>query len=149
MNLQELYQELILDHGRHPRNLGTCEPTTHRAEGFNPLCGDRFTVTLSSDGETIEQVRFEGSGCAISTASASLMTEALIGRSVGEVAPLFEAVHDLCTGRRAADPHHDDDLGKLVVFGGVQNFPMRVKCATLPWHTLKAALEGQELVSTE
>ncbi len=144
-DLMELYQETILDHGRHPRNTGACDPATHRAEGHNPLCGDRFTVTLNVVDGRIEDVRFEGSGCAISTASASLMTEALKGREVSEVAPLFDAVHGLCTG----DPHHAGDLGKLVVFGGVANFPMRVKCATLPWHTLKAALEGNQSVSTE
>ena len=144
-DLLELYQETILDHGRRPRNFGTCDPSTHHAEGYNPLCGDRFTLTLLVEGERIADVRFDGSGCAISTASASLMTEALKGRSVHEFGPLFEAVHGLCTG----DPHHDGDLGKLVVFGGVANFPMRVKCATLAWHTVKAALEGGNSVTTE
>jgi nitrogen fixation NifU-like protein len=144
-DLLALYQETILDHGRRPRNFGVCDPATHQAEGFNPLCGDHFTVTLRSDGETLETICFEGTGCAISTASASLMTEALRGRSLGDVDALFAAVHAMCTG----DPHHGDDLGKLVVFGGVAKFPMRVKCATLPWHTLKAALKGDESASTE
>ena len=134
-----------MDHGRRPRNFGVCDPTTHEAEGFNPLCGDHFTVTLATDGQTLQDIRFEGSGCAISTASASLMTEALKGRSLRDVDGLFEAVHALCTG----DPHHGDDLGKLVVFSGVANFPMRVKCATLPWHTLKAALKGDKSAMTE
>lgn len=144
-DLMELYQETILDHGRRPRNFGAAEPCTHRAEGYNPLCGDRLTLTIRVADDTIEEVCFDGSGCAISTASASLMTEALKGRPVTEVDPLFESVHALCTG----DPHHAGDLGKLIVFGGVANFPMRVKCATLAWHTLKAALEGKESVSTE
>lgn len=144
-DLLELYQETILDHGRRPRNFGRCEPATHSAQGHNPLCGDQLEVTVQVQDGALRVVRFEGSGCAISTASASLMTEALTGRLVQDVDPLFQAVHALCTG----DPHHDDDLGKLVVFGGVANFPMRVKCATLAWHTLKAALEGGESASTE
>ena len=129
-DLMDLYQEMILDHGRHPRNFGRCDPATHHACGHNPLCGDQLEVTMQVEGSRVAAIRFEGSGCAISTASASLMTEALAGKDVDEVGPLFEAVHALCTG----DPHHDGDLGKLVVFGGVANFPMRVKCATLAWH---------------
>ena len=144
-DLMDLYQETILDHGRRPRNTGACDPETHHAEGYNPLCGDRFNLSVRVTGDVIDEVRFTGSGCAISTASASLMTEALKGHKVDEFGGLFEAVHGLCTG----DPHHGDDLGKLIVFGGVANFPMRVKCATLAWHTLKAALEGSESVSTE
>ncbi|NCG18245.1 MAG: SUF system NifU family Fe-S cluster assembly protein [Rhodobacterales bacterium] len=144
-DLLVLYQEMILDHGRKPRNFGRCDPASHHADGYNPLCGDRFTVTLQVDADVITDIQFEGSGCAISTASASLMTEALKGRAASDVPGLFEAVHGLCTG----DAPNTDKLGKLVVFGGVANFPMRVKCATLPWHTLKAALKGEESVSTE
>lgn len=143
--LMDLYQETILDHGRRPRNQGSCDPETHQAEGYNPLCGDRFHISLQVEGDTIRDVKFTGSGCAISTASASLMSEALIGRKTDEFESIFEAVHGLCTG----DPHHAGDLGKLIVFGGVANFPMRVKCATLAWHTVKAAIEGEESVSTE
>jgi len=144
-DLLELYQETILDHGRRPRNFGVCDHATHSADGHNPLCGDQLHLTVRVRDETFEAVCFEGSGCAISTASASLMTEALTGVPVSEFPALFEAVHGLCTG----DPHQHSDLGKLVVFGGVASFPMRVKCATLCWHTLKAALEGMESVSTE
>ena len=144
-DLLALYQETILDHGRSPRNFGRCDHPSHQARGYNPLCGDDLTVTLEVDGETIRSIRFEGAGCAISTASASLMTEALVGCCKADVKPLFEAVHALCT----TGAHHKEDLGKLVVFGGVANFPMRVKCATLGWHTLKAALEGEETVTTE
>lgn len=143
--LMDLYQETILDHGRHPRNFGRCEAHTHEADGFNPMCGDKLHLTLEIRDDRVVRVCFDGSGCAISTASASLMTEAMTGRSVAEFEPLFEAVHALCTG----DPHHESDLGKLVVFGGVANFPMRVKCATLAWHTMKAALKGEELATTE
>ncbi len=141
----DLYQEMTLDHGRRPRNFGTCEPHTHEAEGYNPLCGDRFHLSLRVEDGVIAEVQFSGSGCAISTASASLMTEAMTGREVGDFDPLFDSVHALCTG----DLHHEGDLGKLIVFGGVANFPMRVKCATLAWHTLKAALQGEKSVSTE
>ena len=144
-DLMDLYQETILEHGRRPRNFGEVDPCTHKAEGYNPLCGDHFHLTVDVEDGVIQKVGFTGSGCAISTASASLMTEALSGRPVEAFAPLFEAVHGLCTG----DPHHEGDLGKLIVFGGVANFPMRVKCATLAWHTMKAALEGKESVSTE
>lgn len=145
-DLSDLYQETILDHGRHPRNHGPLEGATHRAEGYNPLCGDRFTVHLKVVGGTIEDARFEGSGCAISTASASLMTESLKGRPTAAFPHLFEQVHELVTGNL---PEDDEALGKLVVFSGVAAFPMRVKCAILAWHTSKAALEGEEVVSTE
>ena len=145
MSASDLYQETILDHGRRPRNFGAPEAHSHSAEGYNPLCGDRFRVYLTLDGDRIADVHFDGAGCAISTASASLMTQALKGRAVGDVADLFDQVHDLVTG----ESEGSEDLGKLVVFGGVSEFPMRVKCATLPWHTLRAALQGEAEVSTE
>lgn len=142
--LDDLYQEVILDHGRRPRNHGPLEGATHRAEGHNPLCGDRFEVELRVEDDIIQEVRFQGSGCAISTASASLMTEALRGRPLGDYETLFSSVHDLVTGTPV-----EGDLGKLVVFGGVAGFPMRVKCAILAWHTARAALRGEGQVSTE
>ena len=145
MDIQELYQEVILDHGRRPRNFGMLEPSTHDAEGYNPLCGDRFHLYLQVSDGVIDQIRFDGTGCAISTASASLMTEAMKGKPVSDFPELFEAVHNMVTGE---DPG-DHDIGKLAVFGGVSNFPLRVKCATLAWHTMKAALRGDGEVSTE
>lgn len=145
-DLYDLYQDTILDHGRAPRNFGALDGATHRARGDNPLCGDKLTVYLDVRDGVIADVRFDGSGCAISTASASLMTEALKGQPVDAFPDLFTAVHALATGAEVTDP---DALGKLVVFGGVSAFPLRVKCATLAWHTLKAALAGEEVVSTE
>lgn len=144
-DLMDLYQETILDHGRRPRNFGRCEGSTHHADGFNPMCGDKLHLTLDVRDGRVVRACFDGAGCAISTASASLMTEAMTGRTVEEFDALFAAVHGLCTG----DPHHEGDLGKLVVFGGVANFPMRVKCATLAWHTMKAALKGEQSATTE
>lgn len=145
--LRDLYQEVILDHNRRPRNFGSLPAANCQAEGYNPLCGDKVTVFLDVDGGRIRDVAFQGSGCAISTASASLMTEALKGRTVDEVRELFRRFHDLVTtGAGEGSP----ELGKLAVFGGVREFPMRVKCATLAWHTLLAALEGNgQPVSTE
>lgn len=145
MDLRELYQEVIVDHNRRPRNFRRIEPATRQLEGFNPLCGDRLTVYLTLDGDTITDVAFEGSGCAISVASASLMTEALVGKPVAEAERLFDAVHDLMTGQG------DTPLeGKLAVLGGVKDYPSRVKCATLAWHTLAGALHGdREPVKTE
>ncbi|HJV26893.1 MAG TPA: SUF system NifU family Fe-S cluster assembly protein [Aromatoleum sp.] len=146
--LRELYQEMIIDHGRHPRNFGPLADADHHAEGFNPLCGDRIKLQLKVRDGRIEDARFEGVGCAISTASASLMTEALKGRSEEEVRALFDEFRAMVTGegeRRGEPP-----LGKLEVLGGVQEFPSRVKCATLAWHTLLAALRGESSpVSTE
>lgn len=145
--LDELYQELILDHSKSPRNFGPLPAPRCEAEGYNPLCGDHFTVFLTVAQGAIEKAAFQGSGCAISTSSASLMTEALRGLSVNEATALFERVHALVTGRE--DPG-GPELGKLLAFQGVRNFPMRVKCATLAWHTMKAALAGtSEPVSTE
>jgi len=137
-DLRDLYQEVILDHGRRPRNFGPLAGANRHAEGFNPLCGDRLTLHLKVDQGVIREARFEGSGCAISTASASLMTEALKGRSEAEAEALFGAFHALLTSDAAA--HSAVPLGKLEVLSGVREFPVRVKCATLAWHTLEAAL---------
>lgn len=149
--LRDLYQEVILDHSKKPRNYRELEGATHRAEGYNPLCGDRFTVFLRLDDEIIEDVSFQGKGCAISTASASMMTGLLKGKTRQEAKAMFGAFHELVTGQKApVDAGGPMELGKLGVFAGVQEFPVRVKCATLAWHTLHAALENkQEAVSTE
>jgi nitrogen fixation NifU-like protein len=144
--LNELYQELILDHNRRPRNFGTLPDASHRAEGYNPLCGDRFQLFVRVEGEAIGDIAFEGSGCAISKASASLMTESVKGRSIEEAMSLFERVHRMVTTPTDAAV---EDLGKLSVLAGVREFPVRVKCATLAWHTLKAALQREALVTTE
>lgn len=147
MELKDLYRDVILDHNRHPRNFGRIEPADSHAEGHNPLCGDRLTVSLKLNGDRIEDVRFEGKGCAISTASASLMTEAVKGKDRGAVAQLFDKVHALLTQQNAVA---SSDLGKLAALSGVREFPARVKCASLCWHTLNAALErGIATVSTE
>ena len=138
----ELYQDVILDHNRRPRNFGAMAGANRTAEGNNPLCGDRLTLYLELDGDRIENVSFEGAGCAISTASASLMTEALAGKTTAEARALFEQFHEMLT---AGDPGNPETLGKLAVFSGVREFPMRVKCATLAWHTLKAALDGPKV----
>ena len=147
-DLQDLYQELILDHGSRPRNLKKLAEANHSAEGYNPLCGDKVKVYVNLDGEIVKDISFEGAGCAISTASASIMTETLKGKTRAEADALFEMFHDLVTGqeRKLDSP----ELGKLAVFSGVSEFPMRVKCATLSWHTLRAAIKGkEEVVSTE
>ena len=138
-DLGDLYQELILDHSKRPRNFGPVAQASAMAEGSNPLCGDKVRVQLKMEGDVIEQAGFQGAGCAISTASASLMTEALKGRTRAEAERLFEEFHDLLTKK---DPDAPPDLGKLAVFSGVREYPMRVKCATLPWHTLRAALSA-------
>lgn len=147
--LEGLYQELILDHAKRPRNFGPLPGANRRAEGFNRLCGDRLTLYLRMEGDVVGDVRFEGAGCAISTASASLLTEALKGKTAAEAETLFQRFHALVTGDFAAagDP---DELGKLAAFSGVSEFPVRVKCASLPWHTFAAALHGAAApVSTE
>ena len=147
MDLKELYRDVILDHNRHPRNFGPLAGASHHAEGNNPLCGDCLSLTLRLNGERIEDIRFEGSGCAISTASASLMTEAVKGKDRSSVRQLFERMHALLTQPDAAP---DPALGKLAALSGVREFPARVKCATLAWHTFRAALAGKtEAVSTE
>ena len=149
-DLLDLYQEVILDHNKQPRNYGELTETEHRAEGNNPLCGDRLTVELTLDSGQIVDVRFRGQGCAISTASASLMTEAVKGKSVDEAKTLFEGFREMLTGDPSVPAEAPDELGKLVVFAGVREFPIRVKCATLPWHTLRAALRGSaDGVTTE
>lgn len=146
MSLRELYQEMIIDHGRQPRNFGALAHATHSKNGQNPLCGDKLTVYLQEQDGIVTDVKFEGSGCAISVASASLMTDAVKGKSVADVNNLFQHFHDLLT--KGGD--NDAVLGKLAVFAGVAEFPVRVKCATLAWHTLKAALEHDDKsVSTE
>jgi len=147
--LRELYQTTILDHNKKPRNFHPVEPHTHEADGYNPLCGDRVKVQIAVSGDgTVEDIGFQGSGCAISTASASMMTEAVKGKPLGEVETLFERFHDLVTGDPMTEPD-TDRVGKLMVFAGVREFPMRVKCATLAWHTLKSALEGSGSARTE
>jgi nitrogen fixation NifU-like protein len=145
-DLQELYQEVILDHNRRPRNFRSIEGG-HQAEGYNPLCGDRLTVYLQVQDGRIQDASFEGSGCAISKASASLMTEAVRGKTLAEAAELFERFHRMIT-RSPEEPV--DDLGKLSVLAGVRQFPVRVKCASLAWHTFQSAVEGRhEVVKTE
>ncbi len=148
-DLSDLYQEVILDHYKRPRNFRRLEEANRKAEGHNPLCGDEITVYLQVDGDVIKDVSFEGAGCAISKASASMMTATLKGKTRAEAETLFEKFHEMVTGHRdgTADPA---GLGKLEVFCGVSEFPVRVKCASLAWHTLRAALEGSGgTVSTE
>ncbi len=146
--LTDLYQEVVLDHGKRPRNFGPLEGATHRAEGLNPLCGDQLTVWARLEDGAVREVRFEGSGCAISKASASVMTGVVKGKTREEIDALFERFHKLVT--EGPDPGDAESLGKLAVFGGVHDYPTRVKCASLAWHALRAALSGQgEPVSTE
>jgi nitrogen fixation protein NifU and related proteins len=144
--IDDLYQETILDHSKRPRNHHQLADADRKAEGYNPLCGDKLKLYLKLDGEVVKDASFEGSGCAISTASASLMTESLKGKTREEALKLVDKFHDLLT----TDTPASRDLGKLVVFCGVREYPARVKCATLAWHTLKSALAGsQETVTTE
>jgi nitrogen fixation protein NifU and related proteins len=147
MDLKDLYREVVLDHNRSPRNFGRLDPADAEAHGHNPLCGDRLHVTLRLQGDRLSDLRFEGQGCAISVASASLMSEAVKGRSRAEIAQLYDEVHAMLTGRLQQAPAH---LGKLAALAGVAEFPVRVKCASLCWHTLNAALERAGApVSTE
>jgi nitrogen fixation protein NifU and related proteins len=147
-DLREMYQEAILEHAKSPRNFRELGAGSRKAEGFNPLCGDHCTVYLKLNGDVIEDVSFQGSGCAISRASASMMTQSLKGKSSREAEDLFERFHRTVTGQNALQSK--PELGKLEVFAGVSEFPARVKCATLPWHTFQAALHGEpEPVSTE
>jgi nitrogen fixation NifU-like protein len=147
-DLRDLYQDVILEHSKAPRNFRPQPAANHKAEGYNPLCGDRFTVYLTLDGQKIQDISFEGSGCAISKASASMMTQSVKGKTVAEAEKLFGQFHEMVTGKAASG--EAEDLGKLAVFSGVSEFPVRVKCATLAWHTLEAALAGkQEAISTE
>lgn len=146
--LQDLYQELIVDHNRRPRNRRRIENADRQAAGYNPLCGDRVNVFVKLKGDVIEDLAFEGKGCAISTASASLMTETLKGKTLAEAESLYQCFHDLVTGVQNGCDHVD--LGKLEVFSGVSKYPARVKCASLVWHAVKSALDGTaETVSTE
>jgi nitrogen fixation NifU-like protein len=148
MDLKDLYQEVIVDHNRSPRNFRAMPDADRTLEGFNPLCGDRLTLYLKLDGDRISDISFGGSGCAISVASASLMTEALKGRTRAEAGRMFDSFHGLLTARQPpADPAA---FGKLAVLAGVRDYPSRIKCATLCWHTLHALIEGgREPVSTE
>lgn len=146
-DLTELYQQTIVEHNRSPRNFRTLDHPTHAAQGDNPLCGDRITLQLKVDGDVIREVGFQGSGCAISQASASLMTSAVSGKSPADAERLFKAFRDMVTGGGNADP---SVLGKLAAFAGVKQFPARVKCAALAWHTLHAALTSDHTpISTE
>jgi nitrogen fixation protein NifU and related proteins len=145
--LRELYQEVILEHSKKPRNYRALETANHKAEGYNPLCGDHFTVYVDLQDGAIKDIGFQGSGCAISKASASMMTQSLKGKTTAEAEALFTKFHDVVTGHAEGN---QENLGKLAVFAGVSEFPLRVKCATLAWHTVRAALHGeQEAVSTE
>ena len=152
-DLRDLYQEVILDHGKRPRNFRHPADANREAKGDNPLCGDKVTIYLKlSPANTIEDVAFQGRGCAISTASASLMTEILKGKTDEEAKALFEALHHMCTQDDAVPDLPkalEDEFDRLQVLSGVRQYPMRVKCATLAWHTMKAALEGAEQASTE
>ena len=144
--LGDLYQELILDHSKRPRNFGSLGEGSRKAEGFNRLCGDRLTLWVALEGDRVREVKFQGSGCAISTASASLLTDAVKGKTRAEAEALFEKFHQLVTGKAEADA----SLGKLGAFAGVSEYPARVKCASLAWHTFAAALHGADApVSTE
>jgi nitrogen fixation NifU-like protein len=145
-DLSDLYQEVILDHNRRPRNFHRLDGASHHAEGYNPLCGDRVTVFVQVADNRIADVAFQGSGCAISKASASLMTDRVKGCTVGEARELFDRFHRMVT---TPSDRAVEDLGKLSVLAGVREFPVRVKCASLAWHTLKAALDEQERASTE
>jgi nitrogen fixation NifU-like protein len=148
-DLRELYQEVILDHNKRPRNFRMIESPTRTAKGHNPLCGDWLTVYLNIDGDRIADVAFEGSGCAISKASASLMTEAVKGKTVAEAEALFQRFHNLVTSP-PDEPVSTNGLGKLAVFAGVREYPVRVKCASLAWHTMKNAVEDRaDVAKTE
>jgi nitrogen fixation NifU-like protein len=147
--LKELYQQVILDHNRNPKNFGKLEDHNHDAEGFNPLCGDHVHVYLHLDGDVITGISFEGGGCAISKSSTSLMTAMLKGKTIKEAEQIFGRFHDMVTGKTAEDDEFED-LGKLAVFQGVREFPVRVKCATLAWHTVIAAIKDEKApVTTE
>jgi nitrogen fixation NifU-like protein len=149
-DLRDLYQEVILDHGKNPRNFRHPGDANRHAEGDNPLCGDRLTVYLKiGHNGLVEDAAFEGRGCAISMASASMMTEIVAGKTQEEARALFRRFHDFVTGREEIDAGDDEDLEKLIVLAGVKQFPMRVKCATLAWHTMTAAMDGENVVTTE
>jgi nitrogen fixation NifU-like protein len=146
--LSELYQQVILDHNKKPRNFRKLENANHSAEGYNPLCGDQLTVYLQMDNEAVKDITFEGSGCAISKAAASMMTQAVKGKTKPEAEKLFNEFHGMVTGE-LDEERAPNQLGNLKIFAGVREFPVRVKCATLSWHTMHAALNNQAIVSTE
>ena len=146
--LSELYQQVILDHNKKPRNFRKLENANHTAEGYNPLCGDQLTIYVNLADNAVKEIAFEGSGCAISKAAASMMTQAVKGKSKEQAEELFKEFHSMVTGE--LDEESDENsLGNLKIFAGVRDFPVRVKCATLPWHTMQAALNNKEHVSTE
>jgi len=146
--LSELYQKVILDHNKKPRNFRKLESANYQAEGYNPLCGDQLTVYINLEDDLVTDVGFEGSGCAISKASASMMTQAVKGKSKAQAESLFKEFHSMVIGELDEETE-DNSLGNLKIFAGVREFPVRVKCATLPWHTLHAALNKQDQISTE
>lgn len=147
-DLRDLYQQVIVDHSKKPRNYHSLQDATRKVEGYNPLCGDRITIYLKLEGDVVRDISFEGAGCAISTASASLLTESLKGKTLADAEALFESFHALVTGLEPV--HEAPKLGKLEAFSGVCDYPTRVKCATLAWHTLRAALGNEtDKVSTE
>jgi nitrogen fixation NifU-like protein len=145
--LRELYREVILEHSKHPQNFAEMQDADHKADGFNPLCGDQITVFLKGTGERVDEVSFQSSACAICTASASLMTDVVEGKTETQVKELFQRFHGLVTGTEQPNLD-DDDLGELSALAGVSHFPVRVKCATLPWHTLQAAFDDREQAIT-
>ncbi len=148
-DLRDLYQDVILDHGRKPRNFHAMEDASSQLEGYNPLCGDRLTLYLKIEDDRVTDISFEGAGCAISMASASLLSETLVGKTTAEAEVVFQSFHEMLTGERG-QPFDEKVLGKLAVFAGVCEFPTRVKCATLAWHTLNGALKGDHgKVTTE
>ena len=146
--LSELYQQVILDHNKKPRNFRKLETANHTAEGYNPLCGDQLTIYVNLEDDRVTDVGFEGSGCAISKASASMMTQAVKGKSKEQAETLFKEFHSMVTGE-LDEENEENVLGNLKIFAGVREFPVRVKCATLPWHTMHAALNKQDQASTE
>lgn len=146
-DLRELYQEVILDHNKRPRNRGRLEQPTNEADGHNPLCGDQVHLTIQTKDGQIESIAFDGQGCAISTASASLMTEAVKGKTIAEAEGIFREFQTMVTTPDDGEEH--SELGSLIALAGVRDYPVRIKCATLPWHTLHAALVGEKKVSTE
>ena len=146
--LSELYQQVILDHNKKPRNFRKLEQANHSAEGYNPLCGDHLTIYVDLEDNSLKEIAFEGSGCAISKAAASMMTQAVKGKSKEQAEELFNEFHSMVTGELDEEAE-ENKLGNLKIFAGVREFPVRVKCATLPWHTLHAALNNEERVSTE
>ena len=144
--LDDLYQEVILEHSKHPRNFHSMPAANRQAEGYNPLCGDHYTIFLDVADGAIRDISFQGSGCAISKASASMMSQALKSKTTAQAEELFQKFHDVVTDATGGDANQ---LGKLAVFSGVASFPTRIKCATLAWHTLRAALDGKQVASTE